>query len=74
MDISALKGLAMQIALSLLLLNNYETVAYHDDTHNVAKRLDVDVCTGSLLIQLKPLATPTIPLSTSLGVQVADVE
>ena len=30
----------------LLLLNHYVTIAYHDDTHNVAKRLDVDVCAG----------------------------
>lgn len=47
MDISALNHLALQFALLLLLLlNNYETVAYHDDMHSVAKRLDVDVCAG----------------------------
>lgn len=47
MDISALNHLPLQfVLLLLLLLNNYETVAYHDDTHSVAKRLDVDVCAG----------------------------
>ena len=50
MDISALNHLPLQFVLLLLLLNNYETVAYHDDTHNVAKRLDVDVCAGLLCI------------------------
>jgi hypothetical protein len=46
MDISALNHLPLQFVLLLLLFNNYETVAYHDDTHSVAKRLDVDVCAG----------------------------
>ncbi|CRL02853.1 CLUMA_CG015859, isoform A [Clunio marinus] len=45
MNISSLNHLLLQFALLLLLLNNYETVAYHDDMHNVAKRLDVDICT-----------------------------
>lgn len=45
-DLSAFNHLPLQFALLLLLLNNYETVAYHDDMHNVTKRLDVDVCAG----------------------------
>ncbi|KAL7039852.1 hypothetical protein ACKWTF_000147 [Chironomus riparius] len=36
--------------LMLLLLNHYVTIAYHDDTHNVAKRLDVDVCAENFKI------------------------
>jgi hypothetical protein len=41
MDISALNHLPLQFAvLLMLLLNNYETVAYLDETHNV------DVCAG----------------------------
>lgn len=52
MDISAFNHLPLQFVLLLLLLNNYETVAYHDDTHNVAKRLNVDVCAGLYLQHL----------------------
>jgi hypothetical protein len=50
MDIKAFNHMLLHyyvlIPLLLLLLNSYVSLAYHDDTHNVAKRLDVDVCTG----------------------------
>lgn len=45
--LSALNYLTLHFALLLLLMLNYsKTVAYQNDSHNVAKRLDVDTCAG----------------------------
>jgi hypothetical protein len=55
MDIKAFNHMLLHfyVVLLLLLLNNYVTFAYHDDTHNLAKRLDVDACTGMKSINFK---------------------
>lgn len=46
MDINAFNRMLLQSVLILLLLTYYQTIAYRDDTHNVAKRLDSEVCSG----------------------------
>lgn len=54
MDIKAFNHMLLHYVLIilLLLLNNYATLAYHDNMHNVAKRLDDDVCTGMKFINI----------------------
>jgi hypothetical protein len=58
MDISAfyqftsMQFISLLLSLLLLLNNNYQIDASKNDTHNVAKRLDIDICSGLIINDL----------------------